>query len=153
VRVRFPSESVEGEDERAASVFVRCDLISEVMILLISITDELHVFSDDAELLTFFSGCFIIPLIKLKSAIDVDLSSFGEILTGEFGVASPEGYLDVGGFLDLVVIVIGSVAIDGEIQFGDSGSSRGVSEFNVLGDSSNEDDFVDVGHGFFEWLI
>jgi len=116
-------------------------------------SDELHVLTDDAESLALLAGCLIVPLVKLQTALDEDGTSFGEILSGEFGLTSPKGDIDVGHFFDSLSVVPGANAVHGHAEVTNRCSLRSITDFKIPGDIPEEHDFVNVGHREKEWRL
>lgn len=90
----------------------------------------------------------VFPSVHTKAALDVNRTAFLGILTGYLGEASPEFDINKCRLLAFLTVVEGVIAVDGQANVRNGAAFRGKLDFGVACDVSDEDDFVDVGHGF-----
>jgi hypothetical protein len=90
----------------------------------------------------------VFPGVHAKAAFDVNGTAFLGIFTSYLGEASPEFDINICRLLPFLTIVEGVIAVDGQANVRNGAAFRGKLDFRVACDVSDEDDFVDVGHGF-----
>lgn len=104
--------------------------------------EELEAFGNDFEFAAFLACLFIFPGVHLEAAFDEAAAASGEVLLGEFSLASPESDIDVGSFFLFFVALVEPSAIDREGDVGDGGSFGGVAQFGISSEISEEEYFV-----------
>ena len=70
----------------------------------------------------------------------------GDRLTGDLGLASPEGDVDEGGFLAALAGIGAVNAVDRQADVGDGGALGSVAHFGIAGEIPDEHDFVETRH-------
>src|SRR4029079_1063794 len=88
-----------------------------------------------------------VPLAPVEPAVDRDRAALGEVLRAALALVPPDGDVEV---VRLVAPLAGLAVllprVHGEAQLADRGAARRVPQLGVLGQVSDQDDAVDVGH-------
>ena len=111
-----------------------------------AIGEKLECFTDDFEFAAFFSSFLVVPGVHLEAAFDVGTASFGEVLLGEFRLASPESDVHEGGVLLFLALVVIPYPVDSKGDIRHGGALGGVAQFGIPGEVPDEHDFVQIGH-------
>ena len=94
---------------------------------------------------------FVFPRVHAEAAFNINGTALLRVFASDLGEAAPELDINECRLLTLLAIVEGVVPVDGQANICDGAAFRGKLHFGVACDVSNEDDFIDVGHGF--WVL
>jgi hypothetical protein len=109
--------------------------------------EKLDILADDFHATALLAAGFVLPGVHAKAAFDIERAAFFGVFAGDFSEAAPEFHINEGGLLTLLAVVEGVVAVDRQADIGHGATFRGEFYFGIAGDISDEDDFVDIGHG------
>jgi hypothetical protein len=106
--------------------------------------EHLHAFANHAQFTSFLTIGF--PLIQFQSAFDQDWRPLAQVLTGDFRRAAPKRDVDKRCFFDPFAAGGFTTIVHGQRIVHHRGTRRGVSQFDVAGQITDQDDAIVAGH-------